>query len=597
MGMKTQLRDIDSRFLKRFYVSELLTNLAGAPLASAYGGLMINFSNVPLRDFLLQVALIMCLNQVFIAMPLNLFIARKARLALAAWRAGELDDEAQTSLFSFLSILPLLQSGLIILRMFLCGAASLMLIPESFENSYHFASIMVFALYASFMTGLFIYYFLHDASSKIVEDLSCGARSDVYALIAGKTIALSNFLSYLPLFVPTAITSFGVFFLVMVIRSDPGNLDFFVVRIVFALVMNILVMSPVLLFRQRFYNRRLQSIQTTLRDMSLRGDTSGNIPTDFSDDYGYTAHLINKTFDFFRLVIFQMESASIKLSGAVMSFSPQIRETIAATTQQASAVKEVVSTMEGSNRINRQIQGQSETLLANAHESQSLVADGFGKVQDTIQKMGEIRETNLQTLNEIGGLTEEISSIGEIIDIINGIANQTRIIAFNAELEASSAGSAGTSFRIVAEEIRRLANSTVESLVGIKGRISEIQQGSERLLVTSEEGTVKIEEGMHLSADLNDIFMNIRLSAESTTGSVNGISQILLEQNEAFDQIFTTLKQISEGAEQVLESTRISGSEVSKLKDLIDDIRKLLTRFDAEADGTKIGEASTGVAE
>jgi methyl-accepting chemotaxis protein len=316
--------------------------------------------------------------------------------------------------------------------------------------------------------------------------------------------------------------------------------------------------------------------------MTEHGDTSRKIPTDLTDAYSMTAARINQAFDLFRMVLSQLEDASGRLSGTVMSFSSQIRETVAATTQQASAVKEVVGTMENSNQINRQIEEQARSLSGNAQESQVYVDDGFGKVQDTIRKMDEIKTSNMQTLNEIGELTMQISSIGEIIDIINNIANQTRIIAFNAELEASSAGAAGVSFRIVAEEIRRLANSTVDSLVGIKGRITEIQQSSGRLLASSEEGTGKINEGMKLSGDLNDIFMRIRMSAESTSGSADGISRILVEQNEAFDQIFMTLKQIAEGAEQVLASTRISGSEIGKLQTLIDGLKNVLDRFEYE---------------
>jgi methyl-accepting chemotaxis protein len=219
-------------------------------------------------------------------------------------------------------------------------------------------------------------------------------------------------------------------------------------------------------------------------------------------------------------------------------------------------------------------------------ESQELVDSGFGQVQDTIRKMDEIKGSNIHTLEEIGDLTEQISSIGEIIDIINNIANQTRIIAFNAELEASSAGQAGLSFRIVAEEIRRLANNIVDALVGIKGKISSIQQSSGRLLSSSEEGTVKIDEGIQLSAGLNDIFMHIRESAENTALSAREISTILTEQTRSFDQVFTTLKQISEGSEQVLSSTRVSSSEVEKLEALLTELKSLLQRFAYESEQT-----------
>ncbi len=578
--MNSQSTNMDTGLVKRFYLTELFANLLGAPLAAAYGGFMIDFSRVPMRDFIINILLIMGINQLCIALPLNLFLGRRIRLNLRNWRSGTLDNQGAERLHSFLSKLPLVQALLIFGRMLLCSGSALLLVSAQFDIAAHIAAAFTFGVYSSFATGLIVYYFLHSATSRECEALVASLPPESPVFTHRKQRAMGALFINLPLMVPTLITSLGVFFLVAAIRTGAGETSFFTMRIVAALCMNILSITPILVYSQHFRQKRLRFIQSALEDMAGRGDTTSNIPTDLSDEYALTAHQINKTFDLFRQVLSQMDSTSGLLSGTVMNFSSQIRETVAATTAQASAVKEIVGTMENSNQTSRQIQDQAQTLSGNAQESHVFVDQGFGKVQDTIRKMDEIKNANLQTLNEIGDLTEEISSIGEIIEIINSIANQTRIIAFNAELEASSAGAAGTSFRIVAEEIRRLANSTVDSLVGIKGRINQIQQGSDRLLASSEEGTVKIDEGMRLSGDLNDIFMHIRVSAESTSSSAGEISQILLEQNEAFDQIFTTLKQISEGAEQVLSSTKMSGTEVGKLQSLIDELKQVLLRFD-----------------
>jgi methyl-accepting chemotaxis protein len=568
--------------MRRFYLTELFANLVGAPVAAAYGGFMIDFSRVPVGSFLVSVLLIMGINQAVLALPSNLIIGRKLRRDLSALRLCNMDEAAKNGLYSFISKLPALQALLILIRMFLCTGSALFLIQAHFSYSLHIMAVFTFALYASVIVGIFVYYFLNRASSAIAEDIVSGLGQESRAALQERKTRLSDALASVPTTVPTVITSLGVLFILLLIRQEPSTLGFFLPRIVASLCMNIVTIVFVLSLSQRFHKQRLEAIEGFLREMTEHGDTSRKIPTDLTDAYSMTAARINQAFDLFRMVLSQLEDASGRLSGTVMSFSSQIRETVAATTQQASAVKEVVGTMENSNQINRQIEEQARSLSGNAQESQVYVDDGFGKVQDTIRKMDEIKTSNMQTLNEIGELTMQISSIGEIIDIINNIANQTRIIAFNAELEASSAGAAGVSFRIVAEEIRRLANSTVDSLVGIKGRITEIQQSSGRLLASSEEGTGKINEGMKLSGDLNDIFMRIRMSAESTSGSADGISRILVEQNEAFDQIFMTLKQIAEGAEQVLASTRISGSEIGKLQTLIDGLKNVLDRFEYE---------------
>ena len=463
--------------------------------------------------------------------------------------------------------------------MLISTAAALLLISAEFDFFSHIAATFVFALYSSFIAGLFIYYYLQSATSRLVETLvkELPPESSVYAAAGGSR--LETTLDSLPLMAPTLISTAGIFFLLLVIRQGPRDVDFFTFRIMAALILNILTICPILVFSRHFHKRRLKAIGTALEDMVERGDTTRRIPTDLGDEYAMTAHRINRAFDLFRLVLSQMESASGRLSGTVMSFSSQIRETVAATTQQASAVKEMVGTMDGSNQINRQIQDRAELLSGNARASHALVDEGVGKVRDTVLKIDEIKKANLQTLNEIGDLTEEISSIGEIIEIINNIANQTRIIAFNAELEASSAGAAGVSFRIVAEEIRRLANGTVESLVGIKGQVGQLQRGSDRLLTTSEDETVKIEEGMRLSGDLNDIFTRIRNSAESTSESSGGISRISAGTERGLRSDIPHPQADLGGRRAGPREHRISSCEVDKVQGLIGELERVLARF------------------
>jgi len=575
--MKKKTRSEDDRLIGRFYRTELFANAVGAPLAAAYGAFMIDFSGLSPTKFLLGLGVVMAANQLFLAMPLNLFLGSRIRARLASLRKGDAPDtEGQ---YRFFNRLPFLQAGLVFARILVSATAVLLTIYSAFQSTAHFAAVLSFGLYAGFFAGIVIYYYLRNTVASTLQGLVAGFAADHPIVTETRNNRLAAIFAGLPLVIPTVITSAGIGFLVIALRLTPGMAEFFTFRIMAALAMNILTMVPLTIVTRWFHARRLGIIQAALGDMVDRGDTTRAVPSDLNDDYAVTAHQINRAFDLFRLVLSKMESASGELSGTVMSFSSQIAETVAATTQQAAAVKQMVGTMDGSNQIGERIQQQARALGDNARESSAYVDEGFGKVQDTIHKMDEIKDANLQTMHEIGELSDEISSIGEIIEIINGIANQTRIIAFNAELEASSAGAAGTSFRIVAEEIRRLANGTVDSLVGIKNRIGQIQHGSERLLGASEEGTAKIEEGLRLSGDLNGIFMHIRQSADSTAGSAEDIGGILSEQNQAFDQIFLTLKQISEGAEQVLASTKISGTEVGRLQTLIGGLKQTLARF------------------
>ncbi|HPA72045.1 MAG TPA: methyl-accepting chemotaxis protein, partial [Spirochaetota bacterium] len=161
----------------------------------------------------------------------------------------------------------------------------------------------------------------------------------------------------------------------------------------------------------------------------------------------------------------------------------------------------------------------------------------------------------------------------------NGIADQTKIIAFNAELEASAAGDAGKNFRIVAGEVRRLADSTVSSTAQIKGKINEIQKSSDSLILASEKGTERIREGVDLSSRLREVFGDILNSAEISASSSEQIVSSVNQQVSAFEQILITLKQISAGIDDFASSTKATSGAAESLKETGDSLKESLAKY------------------
>ena len=153
-------------------------------------------------------------------------------------------------------------------------------------------------------------------------------------------------------------------------------------------------------------------------------------------------------------------------------------------------------------------------------------------------------------------LNEKVNSIWEIVTIINNIADQTKIIAFNAELEATSVRARERNFKNVANEIRRLANGTMDSTKEIKERINNIQTSSEELLHYSQNCTEQIKHGTDLANSLRASFMNISSSAQVNAQSSAEIKKRIQQEAQAFSQIVTTLQQISKSIESFSTSTR-----------------------------------------
>ncbi|MBQ3669969.1 MAG: hypothetical protein II921_00640, partial [Treponema sp.] len=146
------------------------------------------------------------------------------------------------------------------------------------------------------------------------------------------------------------------------------------------------------------------------------------------------------------------------------------------------------------------------------------------------------------------------------------------IIAFNAELEASSAGEAGKNFHIVATEIRRLADGIIGGTKEIKEKINEIQQSSDNLILASESGTEKIAQGYERAKILSARFESIKNASEVTAASAKDISTIIQQQAVASEQILITLRQISAGVENFTAATENISTAAQNLKTIAGDL-------------------------
>jgi methyl-accepting chemotaxis protein len=275
------------------------------------------------------------------------------------------------------------------------------------------------------------------------------------------------------------------------------------------------------------------------------------------------------------------KTASV-LNDSVQNLSSSSQEIASTSNEQAAAVKEIVSTMEDSDQLAKSIAAKINEVTEVTNSTKEVVNKGFAIIKDTLSKMSEIKESNLETITEIRSLGDRIESIWDIVNMINGIADQTKIIAFNAELEASSAGDAGKNFQIVATEIRRLADSTVSSTGEIKSKISEIQNSSDKLIIASEDGTVKITEGWELSDRLQQIFEDILSSSEVSAISADKIAVSINQQVSAFEQILLTLKQISEGIDNFVVSTQSTTESSEKLREMADMLISVIEEYDVK---------------
>jgi len=297
------------------------------------------------------------------------------------------------------------------------------------------------------------------------------------------------------------------------------------------------------------------------------------------DEMGEVCMKINQFLNSFTGILQKAKDAGTLLADSANSLLASSTEIATISNEQSNAIKQVVATVEESDRAVNAMDIKIYEMADLIKEDEEAIGRGFTFIQESLKNMDDIKASHNTTIQGIRYLGEQIESIWDIVRIINSIADQTKIIAFNAELEAMAAGEAGRNFQIVASEIRRLAEKTGVSTKEIKARIDEIQNASDSLVRSSEMTTNYIKEEWELANNIGKIFGNIRKSTEISTSSSQQIITRVNQVVTASNQILRTLRQINSGIENFVSSTRFTSDSAQKLKKMADSLNKIVATY------------------
>ncbi|MCP3942365.1 MAG: methyl-accepting chemotaxis protein [Desulfobacteraceae bacterium] len=271
--------------------------------------------------------------------------------------------------------------------------------------------------------------------------------------------------------------------------------------------------------------------------------------------------------------------AAIKTNQSVTEISSAVEEQSAVITQQSSSVAEITSTLEEFSASSSQIADHSASVADTTDQTLQKTREGALAVETVRTQMGTIHQDNQNNIHSIMDLGKRSGEITKVMDIINNIADQTKLIAFNAALEASSAGEAGKRFGVVANEIRRLADNVMESTDEIEKKIQEIQAAVNNLVISSENTTKGIETSLDYAVEATQHIEAIVEDVESNANAAKQISISAQQQKTASEQVVTAVKEIAVGAGQTgisMEQIKAIGRE---LADKSAGLKKQVTKF------------------
>ena len=272
------------------------------------------------------------------------------------------------------------------------------------------------------------------------------------------------------------------------------------------------------------------------------------------------------------------ESASMILTSA-HDLSASSQEITTTANEQSASVAEIVSAMENNKNLSAQVAEKTSEVADLAARTEDLSLRGAELRDANEDMMMDIRNQNAKIVDEIKNLADMLARIDETVEVIDTIADQTKLIAFNAALEASSSGEEGARFSVVASEIRRFADNVVESAFEIKGKISDLQNASLDLISEANNGSRVIGEGYNRMVEQKEVFEKIVGISQNTANRSREISNLSKQQELASAQIFTALKEISAGVKQFVIATTSTSATAGNLNTMSIELKETLAKY------------------
>jgi methyl-accepting chemotaxis protein len=298
------------------------------------------------------------------------------------------------------------------------------------------------------------------------------------------------------------------------------------------------------------------------------GEIGHKVNLDTEDEFGVLARSYNQMLDLIVYLITQTQESSNRLAGASSEILSATEEQASGAAEQAASISETTATMEELAATYRQIADNANQVVRMAETSLGSAESGQQAVMNTLESMEQIRSRTQSSANKILQLGERSQQIGQVLAIINSIADQTKILALNAAIEAARAGEAGKGFSVVAIEIRKLAESVVDSTGEIENIMTEIQSAANDLVLSTEQELKQVQGGVELANVTGDSLEQILDTIEQTTVAAKEISAATQQQKSATDQVVKAMREVASVAQQTAAGSRQVASAAEQLANI-----------------------------
>lgn len=344
-----------------------------------------------------------------------------------------------------------------------------------------------------------------------------------------------------------------------IFRAEFGEFNTQLVLRALMMVAVFVAVLVVLAYFQRQMGKRMMSplyeVVESIKS-SCEGEIGHKVTAETKDEFGVLSRSYNQMLDLIIYLISQMQDSSTRLAGASGEILSATEQQASGAAEQAASISQTTATMEELAATYRQIAENANQVVRMAETSLGNAESGQQAVMNTLDSMESIKARSQSSAAKILQLGERSQQIGQVLSIINSIADQTKILALNAAIEAARAGEAGKGFSVVAVEIRKLAESVVDSTGEIETIMTEIQGAANDLVIATEQEMKQVESGVDMAHTTGDSFDQILETIEQTTIAAKEISAATQQQRTATEQVVKAMHEVASVAQQTATASR-----------------------------------------
>ncbi len=307
-------------------------------------------------------------------------------------------------------------------------------------------------------------------------------------------------------------------------------------------------------------------------DLTVQASVTENITGAIADSVNYAIEAlrdlvstINSTSGLVAAAVQETSAIADRLAKSSEIQARQIENASATVMQMAQSMDDVSSKTAASAEV-------AEKSVGIAHE-------GGDRVRRTIHGMNAIREHIQDTSKRIKRLGESSQEIGDIVALINDIADQTNILALNAAIQASAAGEAGRGFAVVADEVQRLAERSSNATKRIETLVKTIQADTNEAVISMEKSTSEVVGGAGLAEKAGEALEEIEKVSAKLAELIDEISKSAGQVSEMASRVSSAMISINEITGQTAESSVATASAIGKLNQLAQELRQSVAGF------------------